>query len=92
MPFLEDDELNFLSSVLAACKLSLADIAIVNKTPMDPLNYREITNQLKSTKCITFWMLRQQTMDLPFNFPHFQLQQFDQCTYLSAPALKNIEN
>ena len=29
-PFLEDAELNFLSSVLAACKFSLADVAIVN--------------------------------------------------------------
>lgn len=88
--FLEDDELNFLSSVLAACKLSLADTAIVNHNTRKPLNYRELTNQLKS-KTVLLFDVEAQTIDLPFNFPHFQLQQFDQCTYLSAPALKNIE-
>ena len=30
-------------------------------------------------------------IDLPFNYPYFQVQQFDQCTYLSAPGLKSIE-
>jgi hypothetical protein len=32
-----------------------------------------------------------QTIDLPFNFPKFQLQQFDQAVYLSAPSLKEIQ-
>src|SRR5215213_6249659 len=30
VPFLPDEELTFLISILSACKLSLADIAIVN--------------------------------------------------------------
>ena len=89
VPFLEDDELNFLSTVLTACNLSLADVSIVNQNSATPFNYRDLTNQLKSKKVLLFGV-EAETIDLPFNFPHFQLQQFDQCTYLSAPALKNI--
>lgn len=88
--FLEDNELNFLSTVLGACKLSVADIAIVNLYHVGSLNYRDFIKQLNAKKVLLF-DVEAQTIDLPFNFPHFQIQQFDQCTYLSAPALKNIE-
>ena len=88
--FLEDNELNFLSTVLGACKLSLADLAIVNLYHLGSLNYRDFIKQLNAKKVLLF-DVEAQTIDLPFNFPHFQIQQFDQCTYLSAPALKNIE-
>jgi hypothetical protein len=88
--FLEDNELNFLSTVLGACKLSLADIAIVNLYHLGSINYRHFIKQLNAKKVMLF-DVEAQTIDLPFNFPHFQIQQFDQCTYLSAPALKNIE-
>ena len=30
VPFLQDDELSFLTNILSACKLSLVDVAIVN--------------------------------------------------------------
>src|SRR5687768_12630662 len=32
VPFIEDNELQFLSTVLAACKLNIADIAVLNNT------------------------------------------------------------
>lgn len=88
--FLEDDELNFLSSVLNACKLNVADIAIVNILHTPTSNYRELITELNSNIALLF-DVEAQAIDLPFNFPHFQLQQFDRCTYLSAPALQNIE-
>ena len=88
--FLADNELNFLSTVLGACKLSVADIAIVNLYHVGSLNYRDFIKQLNAKKVLLF-DVEAQTIDLPFNFPNFQIQQFDQCTYLSAPALKNIE-
>ena len=88
--FLNDDELNFLSSVLTACKLSLADVAIVNLHATPNSNYRFFLDQFKS-KTILLFDVDSQKIDLPFNFPHFQLQQFDNSTYLSAPSLQFIE-
>ena len=88
--FLEDDELDFLSSVLFACKLSLADVAIVNIKTLSVTNYRFIINQLQSKNLLMF-DIASDVIDLPFNYPYFQVQEFDQCTYLSAPDLKSIE-
>lgn len=89
--FIDEDELNFLSGVLTACKLSVADTAIINlKNLAPPVNYQVLINQLKS-KTILMFGIEAGEIDLPFNFPYFQLQKFDQCTYLSSPTLKEIE-
>lgn len=87
--FIEDNELNFLSSILAACKLSLDDVAIVNLNSLNFNCYRTIINQFKSNTVLMF-DVASEAIDLPFNFPYFQLQQFDQCTYLCAPGLTTI--
>jgi len=88
--FIEDEELNFLSSILLACKLSLADVAVINLKNFGDIKYHFLIDQLKSKKIIMF-DVEAQAIDLPFNFPKFQLQQFDQATYLSAPPLKEIQ-
>jgi len=89
--FVDDSELYFLSSVLAACKLSLEDIAIVNEASLPPgTDYLTLLKFFNSRHILLFGVAPQ-SIDLPFNFPHFQLQQFDHHTYLSAPALKEIE-
>jgi len=90
VPVIEEGELSFLSSVLTACKLSLADVAIVNLKNVPEAAYRLFHDQLQS-KTILLFDVDTQTVDLPFNFPHFQVQQFEQATYLSAPALFAIE-
>lgn len=90
--YLEEDELNFLSSVLGACKLSLADIAIVNEKKLaEGTTYLNLIRQLNSRSVLLF-DVAPHSIDLPFNFPHFQLQEFDQRIYLSAPSLKKIES
>ena len=38
--FIEEDELNFLSTVLSDCRLSLADVAIVNLKQTPGADYR----------------------------------------------------
>ena len=88
--FLEDDELDFLASILLACKLNLSDVAIVNVHTLNVATYRSIIAQLKCKVLLMFDVIPD-AIDLPFNFPYFQVQQFDQCTYLSAPDLKSIE-
>jgi hypothetical protein len=89
--FIDEEELQFLSSVLAACKLSLEDISIVNAVTLPAgTDYLALLRFFESRHVLLF-DVAPQTIDLPFNFPHFQLQQFDQHTYLSAPALKEIK-
>lgn len=86
---LPETELTFLNSILAACKLSMADVALVQKQAL-PDDYTIATSYLNS-KYVLLFDIDPVTFGLPLNFPHFQLQQFNTITYLYAPSLKEIE-
>lgn len=90
--FLEEEELNFLSAILSACKLNIADCAIVNLHSLEkPVSYQTLVENFQSRSILLF-DVAPENIDLPFHFPHFQLQQFDQCVYLSAPSLRDLES
>lgn len=87
--YLPDGELNFLTNILSACQLSLADVAIVNwKTAHTELGALQ---QQLGTRFILLFDVSPLDAGLPINFPHFQIQQFDGRTYLSSPALADVE-
>ena len=85
MQFLPVAELEFLSAILSACRLSIGDVAIVNLHHY-PQPYTALLQQFGSRQVLLMGITPQQ-IDLPFNFPHFQLQPFDGLTYLSAYPL-----
>jgi hypothetical protein len=84
-PFLPDNQLSFLTKILEACRLNMGDVAIVNHAPA-PVNITALRAQLQPSVILLFG-LEPTTIRLPINFPVFKLQLYDQCTYLSAPAL-----
>lgn len=88
--FIEDQELQFFTNVLTACRLGLADIAIVNINGLQPNEPSLLIGEMAPRHVILFGVLPLD-IDLPMNFPEFQVQQFNKCTYLHAPALKTIE-
>lgn len=89
LPFLPDTELNFLSTVLAACKLSIADIALVNYNRAAPDALEAFMDA--SAKTILLFGIGPAAIGLPVNFPAFQVQAFNNKTYLHAPSLSDIE-
>ena len=91
LPFLPDKELNFLTSILTACKLSLADIAIVNQNSNSQGNMQEALEKLEARQVILFGV-PPLTIGLPMNFPPFQIQNFDRRTYLFSPPLDELES
>ena len=88
--FLPDEEINFLTNVLAACKLSIEDVAIVNNYKIDQTHLQNIIHS--EAKNILLFGVQPFSIGLPINFPQFQLQQFNKRTYLHAPSLSQIEN
>lgn len=90
VPYLPDGELSFLTNVLAACKLSIADIAIVNNHNVEQDNLQNIIDT--EAKNVLLFGLEPLKIGLPINFPPFQLQQFNKRTYLHAPVLSQIES
>jgi len=87
--YLPDEELNFLMGILSACKLSMADVALVNIEKTDATTYNEIEQQLNTGTMLLFGVTPLQ-LQLPLQFPHYQVQKFNGLVYLAAPALAAI--
>src|SRR6476661_1685011 len=47
-PYLSDEDLNFLTGILNACRLSIADVAIVNIHHNNALNHKTLTGKFSS--------------------------------------------
>jgi len=89
--FLPDAELKFLTGVLAACKLTLADVAIVNLFQQTGTGYKELLTSFSPKQALLFGV-EPSAIGLPLSFPAFQLQAFNGTTYHWSPELNKMEN
>lgn len=85
---INDDELAFLTKVLNACNLTIADIAIINICNNTVL-FDELINELHA-EYILLLGVDPSNIKLPFTMPHFQVQQFAKSTILCAPPLSGL--
>jgi len=90
VPYLPDENLNFLTSVLNACKLSLADVAILNAATAPSASYKDVQEKFKSSFIILAGLTPEE-FGMPLNFPEFQVQPFNNCTFLHTPGLEILE-
>lgn len=88
--FSPDHDLNFLTGVLGACKLSLADVAVVNRFHYPEAGYKELMSFFNS-RVVLLLGVDPAAMGLPINFPQYQLQAFQNNTFLFTPPLEEIE-
>ena len=88
---LQDNELNFLSGILGACKLNMADVAIVNLNNHPEASYKELTSFFKS-KIVFLFAIEPAAFGLPMSFPHYQIQAFAGNSFLYSPSLKDLED
>ncbi len=89
--YLSDKALKFLSGVLSACNLSLADVAIINIYKTSDPDYSLISKTLDPRVTLLFGA-SPTALRLPLHFPEYQIQRYNQQIYLSAPPLEFIEN
>jgi len=87
--YLRDADLALLVGILTACKLSMADIALLNFDKNNQAGYTSLNEALHPSTIILFG-IEPVLLDFPLHFPHFQLQPYNGQHYLSAPSLKNI--
>ena len=87
---LPDEELSFLTNLLAACKLSLADVAIVNRNNYKDVNYKDVMSNFKS-RIVFLFGTEPVTFGLPLSFPYFQIQPFASATFLFSPSLEETK-
>lgn len=87
-PFTCETNLGFLMGVLNACKLNLADIALVNfyKYPyVFPVLKKEMFPEI-----IIMFGITSLQIELPFAMPDYQVQEYDKCKILTAPGLNEL--
>jgi hypothetical protein len=88
IPFLPDNQLAFLTKILEACHMTIADVAIVNNAAT-PATITTIKEQLQPTTLLLFGV-DPTAIRLPINFPILRQMDYDACTYLSAPGLDQL--
>ena len=87
---LPDQQFDFLINMLAACKIGIADVAIVNVKNNPEASYKDLIDHFKS-KIIFLYGVEPLYLQLPISFPHFQVQSFVGNTFLYTPSLDELE-
>ncbi len=86
-----DEQLNFLTGMLTACKLSVADIGILNLSNAPSSLHKNVHGKFPAATTILFGVSPKQ-FEMPIDFPEFQVQPFNNCTFLFVPAVEEISN
>lgn len=87
--YVKDDEMAMLLRMLNRCNLTLDDAGIINLVRFPEFGYQHITQSLKASIILLFGVSPSQ-VDLPMNFPKYQIQRHDQQTYLYSADLNTI--
>lgn len=85
-----DDMLDFLVRMLKACKLDLGDIALVNIFQKEKNQTGYLLEHFKPGKVILFGA-GPESLNLPIGFPQFQVQAFNNTSFLCCPALDQLQ-
>jgi DNA polymerase III psi subunit len=85
-----DIQIKFINDLLTACQLTMTDIALVNFSYVNSINYRELTSRLHPKKVLIFG-LSADKLDLPFTIPFFQMQNFQEQVYMMSPSIAELQ-
>lgn len=88
-PHISDGDLAFLGKLLQACHLSLNDVAIINVVSNLSLSIK-LWQLMPSEKMIIF-DVEPGSIGLPFFSPNFQVQPWNDCLFLTAPSLQDLQ-
>lgn len=83
-----DASLKFLTNILAACKLTIADVAVINISKKNA-NYQEIIAALQS-KYLFLFGISATAVNIPFPLPDYVIEEKNNCCFLSAGTLETM--
>ena len=87
---ISDKQLSFLTKLLAACNLNLADVAVLNFHDHNSTEFNEILDYFKP-KIVLLFDVEPGEFGLPMIFPQFQVQGHKDTLFVSSPSLEVIE-
>jgi hypothetical protein len=86
--YLNNEDLDFLTGILNACKLNLAHIALIN-FHNHAVNFQRLKKELQCGFLLSFGV-KALEIELPFTMPDYQVQQYNNCQIITAPALAEL--
>jgi hypothetical protein len=86
--YVPEADLQFLTKMLGACKLNMADVAIVNHASA-PIAIDRLKTQLQPKSLLLFGV-EPGDIQLPISFPPFKEQPYAGTTYLFTPSLGQL--
>ncbi len=87
--FTDEESLQLISNLLAALNYTLADVAIINHSKT-PVLYPQIKEVLQPRICLLFGITTP-LLQLPIIIPNYQLQRYEDCTFLQACAIDDMK-
>jgi hypothetical protein len=87
---LNEKQILFLTAILKALKLGLKEVHLITNLDEHFGPYKTLVSKYSPNKIILFG-LGPSDIELPMNFPQFQIQAFENKKYLCAPTLEEIE-
>jgi len=85
-----DKQLTFLTKLLAACNMNLADVAVLNFYDHKSSEFNELLNYF-NPKAVLLFDVEPVGFGLPMIFPQFQVQGYKNVVFVSSPSLDTIE-
>ncbi len=83
--YLREEWLQFLTNILGACKLNIGDVAIINLAH-NKINFADILTATSPRHLIMFEVDCKE-INLSFVIPNYQVQNYNNTTFLLAPSL-----
>ena len=87
---LPDKQLSFLTKLLTACNLSIADVAILNFQQYKSSDFDRLIDHFKP-KVVLLFDISPGEFGMPMIFPQFQVQKYKDAVFVSSPSLEVIE-
>ena len=87
---LPDKQLSFLTKLLTACNLNLADVAILNFHNYRSSDFDNILSHFKP-KVVLLFDVEPGEFGMPMIFPQFQVQGYKDAVFVASPSLDVIE-
>jgi len=85
-----DKQLTFLTKLLTACNLNLADVAILNFHNHRSSDFEKILQHFRP-KVVLLFDTGPGEFGMPMIFPQFQVQGYKDAVFVSSPSLETIE-
>ena len=83
--YTNDANLTFLAGILKACKLNMLQIALINFNN-NPVDFLKLKKEMMPEFLLLFGVTTLQ-VELPFDMPFYQVQQYSNCHITTAPSL-----